>query len=117
MLFRSQPIEAATNRLALARWLMSPEHPLTARVTVNRYWQTFFGTGLVKTTEDFGIQGEKPSHPELLDWLAEEFTHSGWSLKKLHRLLMTSTVYRQSSRRRSALHRSPRPHSYLSWQQ
>jgi mono/diheme cytochrome c family protein len=86
------------NRLTLARWLMSPNHPLTARVAVNRAWQTFFGTGLVKTTEDFGIQGEKPSHPDLLDWLARELDQSGWDIKALHRLLVTSATYRQSSR-------------------
>jgi mono/diheme cytochrome c family protein len=90
-------------RLAYARWLTSGQHPLVARVFVNRIWMHHFGRGLVGSPGDFGHLGEKPSHPELLDWLAEEFTHSGWSLKKLHRLLMTSTVYRQSSRRRSEL--------------
>ena len=91
------PKDAPVNRLGLARWLVSPGHPLTARVIVNRYWQMYFGTGLVKTAEDFGSQGEVPSHPELLDYLATEFIQNGWNVKAMQRLIVASATYRQSS--------------------
>ena len=86
-------------RLALARWITGPDNPLTARVLVNRVWLNHFGRGLVNTPSDFGAMGEKPSHPELLDWLARDFVAGGWKLKRLHKLIMTSTAYRQSSAR------------------
>jgi hypothetical protein len=92
------PADAPPNRLTFAQWLVDKRSPTTARVLVNRVWQAYFGTGLVETPEDFGLQGDKPSHPELLDWLAVEFMDRGWSVKQLHRLIVTSAAYRQSSR-------------------
>ncbi|HET6422350.1 MAG TPA: PSD1 and planctomycete cytochrome C domain-containing protein [Planctomycetaceae bacterium] len=91
------------SRLDFAHWLVSPENPLTARVIVNRVWQRYFGRGLVETENDFGVQGDRPTHPELLDWLADEFIRTGWDLKNLHRLIVTSETYRQSSVHRDDL--------------
>jgi hypothetical protein len=85
------------NRIGLARWLFDPKNPLTARVTVNRLWAMHFGRGIVETVEDFGTQGSNPTHPELLDWLAVELVQSGWNLKQLHKLMVMSAAYRQSS--------------------
>ena len=95
--FPQLPPDEKPNRLAFARWLVSPQHPLTARVAVNRIWQRLFGVGLVKTSEDFGLQGELPSDPELLDWLATEYIRSGWDTKALYQLIMNSATYRQTS--------------------
>jgi len=92
------PPDQMPNRLGLANWLVDDSNPLTARVAVNRYWETLFGHGIVETSEDFGSQGELPTHPELLDWLATEFMSDGWSMKKILRVMVTSATYRQSSR-------------------
>jgi hypothetical protein len=99
--------ESSGRRLAYARWLTSGQHPLTARVLVNRFWLDHFGRGLVNSPGDFGAQGERPTHPELLDWLASEFMANGWKLKPLHRLIMNSTAYRQSSRNDAAIRNDP----------
>jgi hypothetical protein len=93
-----QPEGGVPDRLAFARWVTGTRNPLLARVTVNRFWQMYFGVGIVKTTEDFGAQGEWPSHPELLDWLATEFVRTGWDVKALQKLIVTSATYRQSSK-------------------
>ena len=96
--YSPQPLDwSSGRRLALAKWLVQPNHPLTARVMVNRVWQHYFGRGIVQTEANFGRTGSPPTHPELLDWLAVDFVERGWSLKKLHRLILTSTAYRQSS--------------------
>jgi hypothetical protein len=100
------------NRLDLAKWIMSPKNPLTARVIVNRVWQQYFGRGIVETENDFGSQGTLPSHPELIDWLANEFTAKKWSLKELHKLIVTSKTYRQSSTNRPELIEKD-PQNYL----
>jgi hypothetical protein len=92
------PSDQPANRLALAKWLVSPENPLTARVVMNRQWEAFFGRGIVRTSEDFGFQGDLPSHPHLLDWLATEFMNRRWSVKEMHKLIVMSATYRQSSR-------------------
>lgn len=96
--------ELPRNRLGLAKWIAHADNPLTSRVAVNRMWQSLFGAGLVRTAEDFGVQGEPPSHPDLLDWLATEFVRSGWDVKAMMRLIVTSSTYRQSSRLNPQLH-------------
>ncbi len=98
-----KPASEQPNRLDFARWLVDPQNPLTPRVILNRHWQHFFGRGIVETENDFGTQGTPPSHPKLLDWLADEFVRRGWNVKEMHRLIVTSAVYRQSSRLTSEL--------------
>jgi hypothetical protein len=93
----AMPGDFPKNRLGFAKWLLQPDHPLPARVTVNRFWQEIFGTGIVRTTGDFGVAGELPTHPELLDWMAVEFRESGWDVQKFFKLIVTSATYRQSA--------------------
>jgi len=97
--FAPLPADRPADRLQLARWLLDPRNPLTARVTVNRHWQAFFGNGLVRTAEDFGMQGERPTHPDLLDWLAHDLVAHGWDIRRLHCLIVSSATYQQSARR------------------
>lgn len=104
------------NRLGLARWLVSNDNPLTARVTVNRIWQEYFGQGIVVSSDDFGTQGDSPSHPQLLDWLAYRFRSHGWNVKDLHRLIVTSATYRQSSRIRADIQQRDPANRLLSHQ-
>jgi hypothetical protein len=111
------PAEPRTpDRLDLARWIADPANPLTARVAVNRFWQWHFGRGLVNTADDFGTQGERPSHPELLDWLANEFRDSGWRMKRLHKLIVMSATYRQSSAARPELYQRDPYNTWLARQ-
>jgi hypothetical protein len=108
-------LPSSGRRLAYARWLTSGQHPLVARVLVNRFWMHHFGRGLVSTTGEFGSLGERPSHPELLDWLASEFMASGWRLKPLHRLILTSRVYRQSAQNPASSRQDPENRLYARW--
>jgi len=107
--------EQPTNRLEFARWLVSGRQPLVARVVANRFWQYAFGHGLVRTPSDFGLRGESPTHPELLDWLASEFVSSGWDTRSLHRLIVTSATYRQAGRRAEAAARIDPDNRFLGW--
>src|SRR5258706_8658528 len=93
----TQPITSGSGRLGLAEWLATPNHPLTARVMANRIWEWHFGEGLVRTPDNFGRMGERPTHPELLDYLASRFTSSGWSIKAMHRTIMLSSAYQMAS--------------------
>ena len=117
--FRLVKGETSGLRLALARWLTNRDHPLTARVIVNRIWYHHFGKGIVETVANFGRQGARPTHPELLDWLAVDFMEHGWRMKRLHKMMMTSTAYRQSSRRPAggerAAARTTDPENHLLW--
>jgi hypothetical protein len=99
-MLHSLPATKNPNRLALAKWLVDSDNPLTARVIVNRIWQYHFGRGIVRSPNNFGFGGDRPTHPELLDWLAAEFVKGGWRMKRLHKLIMLSSTYRMSSRRR-----------------
>ncbi|MGI9474836.1 MAG: PSD1 and planctomycete cytochrome C domain-containing protein [Rubripirellula sp.] len=108
------PADAVANRLGLARWLVSGNHPLTSRVIVNRYWEMLFGRGLVPTVEDFGLQGAYPSHPQLLDWLATEYPRIGWDTKQLLKLMVMSQTYRQSSKVRPTVHAKDPNNQWLS---
>jgi hypothetical protein len=102
------PENAPDNRLGFAKWLVDPRHPLTARVAVNRWWEMYFGTGIVETTEDFGVQGSFPSHPELLDWLASELVSNQWNVRNVLKKIALSATYRQSSHvRRDLAERDP----------
>jgi hypothetical protein len=112
VVFPTSKTDKFTTRQDLARWLVDPANPLTARVAVNRLWQHHFGRGLVHTSEDFGTRGDKPSHPELLDWLATEFIRRKWSMKAMHRLIVSSAAYRQSSVVRTKLAKRD-PHNVL----
>src|SRR5262249_15327776 len=104
-------------RMAWARWLTRPDHPLTARVFVNRVWQRYFGEGIVVTSDNFGHLGARPTHPELLDWLAGEFVENHWPMKALHKLIVTSSVYRQSSIADSSNPQAIDPGNQLLWRQ
>jgi hypothetical protein len=114
--FRTPSAGSGTTRfrLNLARWVASPDNPLSARVIVNRVWQGHFGVGLVRTSSDFGTAGEPPTHPELLDWLASWFVENGWSVKKLHRLILSSTTYQMSKQQKSS-YQSEDPENLLLW--
>jgi hypothetical protein len=105
--FDNQPVFKGSGRLQFAEWLTQPEHPLTARVMVNRLWQGHFGEGLVRTPDNFGKMGERATHPELLDWLAREFVKSGWSIKTMHRVMMLSNTYQMASENPAALNADP----------
>jgi hypothetical protein len=101
-----KPAQEEPSRVDLARWIVSPQHPLTSRVAVNHVWSKLFGTGIVRTPDDFGATGDPPSHPELLDWLASEFMRQGWSRKELIQLIVTSSVRTSNHPRTARNHKS-----------